>query len=149
MNRTTMSNIFRHSRWLTPASVAVVAFTAAGCGGNTGRQEVSGVVKIDGQPLAKGEISLRPLEKGPAAAGRIENGRFELNERKGPLPGPYAVTIESYQETGKMIALVDSPGTKVNEILQTIPSRYNDRTELRVEVQNGGDNFFEFELQTN
>ncbi|HMO85772.1 MAG TPA: hypothetical protein PKC18_12730 [Lacipirellulaceae bacterium] len=133
------------------AALAIMSclFATPGCGNRTGRQEVSGTVTIDGQPLQRGEISLRPVEKGPSAAGRIQNGQFTLDSRKGPLPGAYTVTIESYEETGRMIALVDSPGTKVPELRQSIPARYNDQTELRIEVTSSGRNEFNFELQKN
>lgn len=120
-----------------------------GCSDTTGRQEVSGEVTLAGQPLKEGQILFRPLEKGPTAAGRIVDGAFRLDASKGPLPGPYKVSIESFETTGRKIALVDSPGTKVDEQRQIIPPKYNARSELQETVVGGGENHFTFELQLN
>ena len=119
---------------------------ATGCRDSNGRQRVTGTVQFDGAPLPVGTISMRPVAKGPSAAGRIVNGEFELVTDKGPLPGKHRVEIESFRKTGRMVALVDTPSMKMSEQKQVIPPQYNDRTELTIEVTGTGDNHFDFAL---
>ncbi|MEM9353116.1 MAG: hypothetical protein AAGA92_08890, partial [Planctomycetota bacterium] len=71
----------------------------AGCRDPTGRQQVTGTVTLDGDPLPEGRISLRPLATGPSAGGKIVEGQFEIDRTKGPLPGAYTVSIQSYKDT--------------------------------------------------
>ncbi len=76
-------------------------------------------------------------------------GQFEIDRRKGPLPGAYAVSIQSYKDTGRMISPESNPGLKVPELVQALPEEYNRRTELRMEVTGAGENHFNFDLQAN
>jgi len=124
-------------------------FLTTGCRDSNGRQRVSGAVRFDGAPLGSGIISLRPVDKGPSAAGRIVNGTFELSAEKGPIPGKHRVEIESFRETGRMVALVDTPSMKMPEQKQVIPPQYNERTELTIDVTGTGTNHFEFNLDNN
>lgn len=130
-------------RWPLVACAAIVVY---GCSDPNGRQPISGEVTLNGQPLSTGEVSLRPFDTGPSAAGRIENGKFVLPGDKGPLPGKYLVEIESVQSTGKQVRL---PGTslQVDETKQVVPEDYNERSQLVIEVTGNGENHFQFELK--
>ena len=74
----------------------------------TGLFPTSGVVTLNGQPLAAGRIVLHPVNlKGQRASGVIRDGRYRLttaNGSDGVLPGTYKVTIEPD---------ADAPGIKV------------------------------------
>jgi gluconolactonase len=85
------------------------------------RFPVSGTVKVNGQPLAKGDISFLPLEDslGQAASGVIRDGKYTLSTigEDGALAGAYKVVIlaknrvpESYQqgETTPLTAQIKS-----------------------------------------
>lgn len=126
----------------------VVAIVVVGCSDPNGRQRVSGEILLDGQPLDSGKVSLRPVGTGPLAAGRIKNGKFVLTSDKGPLPGAYLIEIESQRGTGKKVPLIDNPSIKIEETEQIIPSDYNERSQLRIEVEPGGSNHFKFDLNS-
>jgi len=118
----------------------------SGCDDPNGRQRISGTVSLDGQLLPDGEVSLRPFDTGPSAAGQIVDGKFVLTSEKGPPPGRYVVSIESNQSTGKKVTL---PGTslQMDETEQVVPEKYNTSSELVIEVKPGGDNHFELDLK--
>lgn len=120
----------------------------SGCRDPEGRQSISGEVTLDGKPLPAGQLSLRPVGTGPSSGGQIAEGEFSVDSSKGPLPGRYAVKINSYQETGKMVPLIDNPNIKLPEKQQVIPPEYNDQTELVIEVTGNGDNHFKLDLKT-
>jgi hypothetical protein len=71
-----------------------------GCGGNK-PVPVSGVVKIDGQPLTRGHIWVMPA-KGRAAVGEIDSqGHFTLTTNEpgdGCYKGTHKVTVASTQQ---------------------------------------------------
>lgn len=128
--------------------LASLLLVLVGCRDSDGRQEVEGTILLDGSPLPEGRISLRPLAKGPTSGGRIVDGKFQIERGKGPLPGSYSVSIQSYSETGRMISPESNPGMKVPEIKQTLPEQYNTKTELRMEVSGTGENEFDFQLES-
>ena len=129
--------------------LAICCLCLLGCRDTTGRQSVSGEVSLNGEPLPQGQVSLRPIGRGPRVGGKVVDGEFDIERSKGPLPGQYAVSINSFQETGRMISPESNPSMKVPEVKQALPSKYNTRTELRMEVAGDGDNHFRFELQNN
>lgn len=136
------------------SAIAVVAafclgVAVGGCSDPNGRQRISGSVTFDGEPLPTGSVSLRPVGTGPLAVGRIKDGEFVLPSGKGPLPGAYLIEIESQQNTGRKIALVDNPSIKLDEKREVIPPQYNNQTQLRIEVKPGSGNHFEFDLKSN
>ncbi len=145
-------NVLRSSRAkvsvLQWSCTVALSLMAVGCGDPTGRQRVTGTVTVDGSPLPEARISLRPLARGPRTGGIVENGEFQISKQKGPLPGEYAVAIQSFRKTGRMISPESNPGVKVPELRQSLPPNYNTRTELRMEVTPGGTNHFEYDLQS-
>lgn len=99
----------RRFRALHGAILVVVAgSTMVGCSdGRPERVPVSGVVRIDGQPLTSGSVVFNP-EKGRRAVGELDgDGRFKLgtfDTGDGCIPGKFAVTVHSTE---------DLPGNKV------------------------------------
>jgi hypothetical protein len=104
---------------------------------------VTGVVKLDGAPLAKAEIQFIPQQIDPnkpnlriSSSGAItnDNGEFSLiytSFAEGAVLGKHRVQILCYSKEGQ----------------QVVPVRYNTRSELIKEVV-AGSNKFEFDLQT-
>jgi hypothetical protein len=105
-------------------------------------------VTLDGQPLTSGAITLLPAKAGPAAGGPVEDGRFSNGTADGPGAGPYRVEIVSVRPTGKRVKDPDGSPNPVEEVHNVIPTRYNTRTELQVEVKPDGDNAFKFDLSS-
>lgn len=120
-------------------------FIPAGCRDSDGRQRITGEVTFNGKPLPSGEVSLRPFDTGPSAAGRVKDGVFELPSTKGPMPGKYLVRIESMQPTGKKVRLAGTT-LQVDQVEQVLPNDYNETSQLVIEVTGDGENHFEFAL---
>jgi hypothetical protein len=74
-----------------------ISATAAGCGSDDGlaRVAVSGTVKMAGENLPSGSISIVPDEghTGPAANGSIEDGWFSFSSADGPVAGPHRFIV--------------------------------------------------------
>lgn len=130
--------------------VGVVVACLVGCGGaNDGfaYQPVSGVITVDGKPVAGLTISFAPqgasLESGrPSVATTDEEGRYvakTLDGVSGAAVGDHLVSITSEQL---------DPETQ--EVIQpeTIPAQYNRRTELRLSVPAGGTQEANFALES-
>ncbi|MEQ8836609.1 MAG: hypothetical protein RID07_07375, partial [Lacipirellulaceae bacterium] len=103
-------------------------------------------VTYAGQPLEEGRLSLRPLGQGPSSGCEIRDGEFYIPSQKGPKPGEYKVSIQAYQETGRMIASATNPREKVAEVANKLPNKYAFNSELRMNVASDGENVFEFKL---
>jgi hypothetical protein len=74
---------------------ALVLVLLAGCGGGN-TATLTGEVTYDGQPVAEGYVTFLPADgQGPAAGGRIANGRYTVENL---TPGPKVVKIEAVKE---------------------------------------------------
>src|SRR4051812_8281041 len=88
-----------------------------GCIGGDGlpRQEVSGKVTFDGQPLADGSIQFQPDPTIPTPAvpggAVIEAGAYRISRQEGLVPGSYKVMIFSHGDTPEAGAA--APGAQV------------------------------------
>jgi hypothetical protein len=138
-----------HRRLLGSSSALLLAalFVAAGCGSSLPNKRVHGKVTLDGAPVAKGVISLAPLESGPSAAGEIIDGQYDIGPAQGPAPGQYKVSISAMTGTGKQEKDPDT-GETWEVMRESIPERYNSRTELIMEVKADGDNEFDYALSS-
>jgi hypothetical protein len=118
--------------------VLLVALFAGGCG-DYGLAPVSGRVTLNGLPLADAYVSFQPIgdkdhgNPGPGSFGKTDaDGRFTLRtvggQRTGAVIGKHRVTIRKGQ----------TPKPGVNEdyaqYKDTLPARYNAKTELELEV---------------
>ena len=138
--------------------LALVVLCAAsllvGCGGNPlNRQPISGQISLGGAPLDQGSIEFRPVQrKGTVSSGAvIRDGKYSIETEKGLPPGKYRVMIFS--------AAVDTSPTPAGPpgsepvgghrlTIERIPPQYNIKTEQVVEVTDGGDNQFNYEIRT-
>jgi hypothetical protein len=106
-------------------------------------------VTLDGAPLDAGTLEFRSLNgAGVVAFARVANGSFKVTEAANLSPGMYRIGISSLKKTGKQVQAGSPapPGTLVDEVAETIPSRYNSVSELEKTVI-AGSNTLEFELQ--
>jgi len=117
------------------------AFACLGCGGtNDALSPVRGRITLDGQPLPRGSVSLRPVSAGSThqPTGMIEPaGEFVIytNGRAGALPGQYHVVVFATEGTTAADGAA-RPGLPKS----LIPTRYNqpDQTPLLLEVVTPG-----------
>ena len=129
--------------WIGLAASGLLMALCWGCGSSSGRQAVTGVVTLDGKPLASGSIHFQPLPglKAPSAGAPIENGRFSIPAAQGLLPGEYQVSIIGMQETGRMVQ--DEQKGQVPELA---PIRFREAGSLKAKVEPGKKAHFEFQL---
>jgi hypothetical protein len=116
--------------------IAVVA--AVGCS-RSDKTEVFGEVKLNGQPLADGDISFLP-ELGAAASqssAAIQQGSYRLTGEWGLVPGTYEVRINAYRAPtdksnmlpgGSLDKPPETPGIPNRE--QFLPKKFNTESTL-------------------
>lgn len=133
---------------------AVAALFASGCGDEGyDLAPVSGVVTLDGKPLAGGVIQYQPLggesmSPGPGSAGVLDSeGRYQLQtqtspRRDGAVIGTHQVRIYSRN--------AEAPATDVdtNTTPELVPPKYNYRTEISIDVPAEGRDDADFHLKT-
>jgi len=105
----------------------------AGCSGGDGAAEVDGQVTLDGQPLTEGVIHFFPLDgKSRTESTFIREGQFHLRV---PL-GKHRVEISCVRPRALRKGQ-DADSATGDEI---VPSRYNTKSELQVDVKKGNNN---------
>lgn len=139
------------TRFIRAAAVAFSATMLAGCGEGTDglpHQAVSGTVTLDGQPLGSGSIVFVPAGgAGTPTGGQVKDGAFTIPAREGPLPGAYAVSVYARKSTGNKLPDPNDPEATIEEGFESIPPKYNVKTELKADVAQGGENRYEFKLE--
>ncbi|WDI42572.1 carboxypeptidase-like regulatory domain-containing protein [Bremerella sp. P1] len=121
----------------------ILSTSLLGCNGN--QEGVTGTVTLDGQPLPKAEVVFTPTEGGrPATAMTDASGKYDLVytiDQTGAPPGEYVVRIRAARtETGEDGRDVMTP--------ESVPAKYNEQSQLIVEVQEGASNQFDFDLES-
>lgn len=137
-----MATLIKHQqRWL--ASLALLAaMTLAGCGFD-GRVAVQGTVRLDGRPIERGAIRFLHGGEGPTASAMIEQGRYQLQT----IAGKKKVEIEGY-EIDKHLPADPLTGAPAHPVWrQMVPSRYNTKSQLQVEIIDR-DEPFDFDLES-
>ena len=152
-------SIWQHLRELSAplVLVALPLLAAAGCGAEGDerpREPVSGSVTFEGKPLENGTIEFQPSIAGESvsAGGTVAQGRFEIPQAEGPVPGKYRVAIYDQVNTATTGSAegggpVAGARKSLADLRGVIPPRYNSATELTADVKAGGPNSFTFELK--
>lgn len=102
---------------------------------------------LDGEPVEQGMILFSPLGEGPSAGGDIEQGQYRIEADRGPSPGSYRVEIRAYRGTGRTVHDAAS-GTTEETKVSIIPPRYNNNSQLQVEITPEATNQHDFELES-
>lgn len=138
--------------------LVVFAVVIAGCGDSPKLKEATGVVTMDGKPVADASVIFVNSDEGgfPATATTDAEGKFSLktywNASKktlsGAIPGKYRVTVtKSVEPTQEE---VDEAMKKSREVKtkQLLPVKYSKvgSTPLEHTVTDSGENDFEIEL---
>jgi hypothetical protein len=141
-----------------PASSAMLAMVglsiagfASGCGNDSvGRHSISGSVKVDGVPLASGNISFQPLEGQPTAGGAVVSaGKYAVPQGGGLVEGKYRVMINApVPGSGGQVAKGELPGEPPSAPQELIPADWNVVSSHSIEVKKQGPFVFEFDVPT-
>jgi hypothetical protein len=133
--------------WLT---VFVAAVTAAGCSDPyAGRMEITGTVKLVGEPIQDGTILFKPLDKQDTTEGaQIVNGEYKVPRKKGLKPGWYQVQISSGDgKTPVNLPDGEAPGPSSNiTSVDRVPEDWNIRSTQKIEVKSNEANKFDFDI---
>ncbi|MCA9003919.1 MAG: Ig-like domain-containing protein [Planctomycetaceae bacterium] len=154
---------------LTTAALLVCCMGCSGGGDQVKLAPVSGVVTMDGKPLADVVVIFSP-DKGNPSSGRTDSsGKYTLlfkENAKGALLGPHRISIitggpvptqnsdddggisqtlpiETFRGENDGVAAIKLPKDTFKK--DPIPERYNTKSELKKEVVDGK-NSFDFEL---
>jgi hypothetical protein len=121
-----------------------------GCGSRSDRLAVSGEVTLDGAPLDEGSIRLTSTGGGKllASGAMIHDGKFHIPQEKGLPPGTYRVEMSSPDSKAPPVVYKSAPGEPAlpPTAPERIPPEYNSQSKHTVEVSNGGDNDFKFDI---
>ncbi len=150
--------------------LTVCCFGCSGGGADIDLGAVSGVVTMDGSPLADAIVVFVPTEGNPSTGRTDANGNYELahlGDSKGAVLGSHKVRII----TGKPVTSdidgdaditksgntgpADTAGSAIDGLKnpsakgakEPIPAKYNTKTELTADVK-AGENTFDFKLDS-
>lgn len=135
---------------MTSLGFGYLVFDYSGAGAEAAHA-VSGTVRVDGRPLAKGTIRFMPtaVTQSVGAAAEVVNGEYAVSEDLGLFPGRYQVcvsgiglaeSIQANREAG------DAPAQLTDT--DTVPARFNQQSEIFVEVTEDGNILgFDFDLK--
>lgn len=127
------------------AFVLAVCVVFSGCGGGPKVATVTGVITMDGEPIANANISFHP-ETGRGSTGQTDSeGRYELlftQGRKGAVLGNHKVTISTKvyaQESRDVDYDGNESGNAVKGRAESMPDKYRVKsaTILTAEVKSG------------
>ncbi len=126
------------------AALAAALTVLLGCGAGDNMGDVTGTVTVDGAPAEKGSVTFIPADgKGQTAGCEIANGSYSA---RAPL-GTVKVQIRVPKVTGKK-KLYNTAESPVQDVLtEVLPAKYNDQTELTLDVK-AGKNEKNWELST-
>jgi hypothetical protein len=144
---------FRRSVFHCLAIVSILMAVPLGLIGCTQSltERVFGTVSIDGVVLEDGQIEFTPTDgtPGPIAGGIIQNGKYEVPAVTQGLRtgGTYKVSIISMKGGGRYAPDPNSPSGQREILINVVPSKFNEATELRVKII-PGENQHDFALNS-
>jgi hypothetical protein len=131
----------RHGRLWSYVACVAVGLAVQGCyGDDVPRQPVSGLVKLDGKPLATGYIGFVPAERvdirvATSTGSMIRNGHFSVVRAKGLSHGRYTVAVYSGTTVEERRKAALGPGDGEVVARERIPPKYNSQTKLGLEIK--------------
>jgi hypothetical protein len=132
----------RSGRLLCAGGTLVLLLALGGCAQKDGH--VSGAVTLDGQPVEDGAILFVPVDGTTSTAGgQIKGGRYSVRVP----PGSMKVSISAPKVVGKKKIYPTPNSPEMPITVEALPARYNERTELRLDVHAGA-NRKDFELRS-
>ena len=129
----------------------VTLWASSGCGRSGSNQaDIRGEVKLDGRSLDHGSILFTPTDgaKGVVRGGAIENGRYQLLGKAGPVVGPNRVEIRAAPALGAAAQKGRNPlDPGAASYAELVAPRYNAQSALKVTVA-PGDNTADFSVES-
>ena len=125
------------------ALFGVIISTLTGCGPRGPvTYPVSGTVKVDGQPVANGEIIFRAADGATGSwEAKITDGSYSLES----TAGEKRVEITARRKIDAA-GNADS-GEPAFSFEAYIPEKYNEKSDLKATVTSAGPNVFDFDLE--
>ena len=126
-----------------------LALFVSACGDpHGGREEVSGAVRLGGEPLKDGSITFIPLDgQGTQGGGPITGGNYKLPRAGGLRPGRYLVRISAGGGKAPAGGEAGAPGGPANTVsVDLLPPEWNVKPTRQVEVKEKGENRFDFTI---
>jgi hypothetical protein len=107
----------------------------AGCNHGPAMGTVKGEVTLDGQPLREGRILFVPEDgQGQTGGSTITDGKFTAEVPVAKMK----VQINANEVVGRQPAYEGVPNSPMIDVVkEKIPVRYNDKSELSLEVKRG------------
>jgi hypothetical protein len=129
------------SPWATLLALFCV-LTACGCFAESNpRGAIEGEVMLPGgRPLPTGRIRFLPVEgtKGASVFAEIVDGKYSLDQARGPAVGKNRVEITALRKSGNKIPVPDGPPDQFQDVEeQYLPAQYNVASQIFVEVSPG------------
>jgi hypothetical protein len=132
-----LRNVFRKRAGAALLVVAIVLATG-GCGRDTPRLPLTGMVSWQGRPLEKGSIVFVPAagHRGPKIGAKIVSGEYQIDAERGAAPGTYRVEVRS--DTGEYPHSPTDARPRTHAVApklqMIIPPEYNTQSRLTVAV---------------
>lgn len=133
---------------MRPLVFAVLVVFSAGCGDPAARRgRTYGSVTVGGKPLTTGTVRFFALTGGVGSDGPIADGRYDMPPARGLSAGKYRVEISSERPTGKKVPDRDAgPGDVKDEVVETVPAKYNRDSNLQIDYDPAADKPHDFAL---
>lgn len=144
----TTTLLFRLLGLMTSLGFGYLVFDYNGTG-EEAAHAVSGAVRIDGRPLAKGTIRFMPMAdtRSVGAAAEIVDGEYAVSEDFGLFPGKYQVCFSGIG-LAESIRAGREAGDAPAQVADPIPARFNQQSAIFVEVAEDGNLLgFDFDLK--
>jgi len=119
---------------IRPIGLGLLLLVAVGCGKESSMGQLTGTVTVDGQPVEGGSIAFFPTDGKSQTTG----GMIRLGDYSAQVPfGPAKVEIRVPKIMGKQKLYNTPDSDELPIVRETLPAKYNDRTELMVDIQPG------------
>ena len=133
--------------------IVAIAALVAGCSDSDGgREEVTGTVKLKGQPIPDGAIVLfEPMDSQDTAGNATATGgEFSIPRSAGLKPGKYRVRVTAGDGKTAVnpVNPDEPPGPGGTNIISKdlVPPDWNVNSKQEVTVTKGGPNKFDFDI---
>lgn len=127
-----------------------VPFTGCAQPNPDGREDVSGTITLNGQPLVNGSINFSDKDPAQAggAGGLISNGKFHLTGEYAIKPGDYKVRLYGAIDYDRSTGEPATNETPIGRLIpiELIPPDFNRNSTIEFTVEKGKKNVFDYDV---
>jgi hypothetical protein len=130
-------------------TLGIVAVFCSGGGDDPSRISLTGKVTLDGRPLKSGTIRFFMTdysEQVHVDVSVLENGNYAITNSDRLVPGAYEVQVLSDFQVRPPWVMKSVSEFPPDERVR-VASRYNENSVLKVKIERGGLNKFDFDLK--